>query len=255
MLKPGTLSPEAERTLDALGSLLDSGENAAPAVAAAVEVLSNLHPSTISQVARIIADTARLRRWRPEPSFLQALFRSRLSDKEQLLQNPDLAFLFLFHSDGRIRECALQRIRGALPSPFLFAAVAYRLNDWAEPVRAAALACAKRCFPQTQAGIIVAAAEALLLRQDSWRRWDREREVVEAAYARADVANALADFIRDSKTGPSSRILRLMLRRDVLDRPLLPWHPKHCSHRCGPSLSRLSPRAGRSGSSEASGSG
>jgi hypothetical protein len=221
MATSSILPAQFGRALGAVGSLLERGESAAPAVAAAVEALSELHPSTISQVAPIIRDTAKLRRWRPRPSFFQTLFRPPLSDKEQLLRNPDLAYLFLFHSDGRIREHALLRISGGLPSPFFFAAVAYRLNDWAEPVRAAAFACAARCFPQTAVWIIVAAAEALLLRQDSWRRWGRKRDIVETTFARADVATALADFIGHSKTGASSRILRFMLRRDVMDEHLL----------------------------------
>jgi hypothetical protein len=136
---------------------------------------------------------------------------------EQLLKLPELPYLFLFHYDGRMREAALHRISGELPSPFLFAAVALRLNDWAEPVRAAALACAERCFPLTPPDVVAGAATAVLLRHDSWGRWDREREVVEAAFARPDVGAGLADVLVNAETGPASRMLRAALKHDALD--------------------------------------
>src|SRR6187402_1518280 len=60
-----------------------------------------------------------------------------------------LEYVFLFHRNGYLREAALHKLDGAMPSAFFFAAVAYRLNDWVQPVRQAALQCALRMFLET----------------------------------------------------------------------------------------------------------
>ncbi|EJT03364.1 hypothetical protein RCCGE510_19989 [Rhizobium sp. CCGE 510] len=138
-----------------------------------------------------------------------------------MLRLPDLRYLFIFHRDGRMREAALQRITGALESPFLFAAVAMRLNDWAQPVRFAAFACAKRCFPLTSAEVIADAAASLVLHQDSWGRWGVERQAMETTLARPDVAEELARILCEGQIGPVSRIFRLVLKNSSID-PHLP---------------------------------
>lgn len=208
---------EVEQALAAVGQRLESGESVEAELPAAIAGISALPATTISQAAPAITHTARLYPWRAEPSFLQMLFRHRLSDKEQLLKLPTLSYLFLFHYDGRIREAALQRISDGLPSSFLFAAVALRLNDWVEPVRAAAFACAQRCFPLTSPDVIAGAATAILLRHDSWGRWDREREAIETAFARPDVGGRVADVLVRAQTGPASRVLRAALKHEILD--------------------------------------
>jgi hypothetical protein len=217
MTKRGVLPADVEQALVAVGQRLESGESVEAELPAAITGISALPATTITQAARAIAGTAKLYPWRPEPSFWRTLFRHRLSDQEQLLKLPALSYLFLFHFDGRIREAALQRISGGLPSSFLFAAVALRLNDWVEPVRAAAFACAERCFPLTSPDVIAGAATAILLRQDSWGRWDSEREAIETAFARPDVGARLADVLLKAQTGPASRVLRTALKHDSLD--------------------------------------
>jgi hypothetical protein len=206
--------------LAGIGRRLKKGESVAAELPAAIAGISALPAIAISQAAQAIADTAKLYRWRPEPSLFEAIFRRRLSDKEQLLQLPDLKYLFLFHLDGRIREASLQRITGDLPSPFLFAAVALRLNDWAEEVRKAALACANRCFPLTSPTVIAGAAGALLLRQHSWERWGKEREAIDAAFTRTDVVARLASDLVKAQTGPAARILRSVLQHEAVDQHL-----------------------------------
>src|SRR5438552_5596898 len=138
MAKPSILPTALEQVLASVGQRLDRGESVEAELPAAIAGISALPAASISQAATVIADTARLCRRRPNVSLLDTLFGKRLTDKEQLLHLPDARFLFLFHLDGRMREASLQRISGGLPSSFLFAAVAWRLNDWAEQVRAAA---------------------------------------------------------------------------------------------------------------------
>lgn len=217
MTKTSVLPAQVEQSLFALGRRLKKGESVRCEVPGVIAALSTLPALTISRAARAINVSAELHSWRPEPPLFEALVRRRLSDKEQLLQLPELAYLFLFHSDGRIREAALQRINGGLITAFWFAAVAFRLNDWADPVRAAALACARRCFPLTAPEVIAAAAEALLLRKDSWRRWSREKEAVDAVFGRPDVARCLASMICHARTGPASRMLRTLLKGGAMD--------------------------------------
>lgn len=220
MSKPSVLPVDLEQLLTKIGQRLEDGESVAAELPATIAGISALPAIAISQAAPAIAKTAKLYRWRPEPSLFEALFRRRLTDKEQLLQIPDLRYLFLFHLDGRIREASLQRTTGGLPSPFLFAAVAFRLNDWVEQVREAALACANRCFPLTSPDVIAGAAAALLLRQHSWGRWGKEREALDAAFKRADVAAGLTADLIEAQTGPASRMLRFVLKHDAIDQHL-----------------------------------
>lgn len=220
MTKPSVLAADLELLLASIGRRLENGESIAAELPAAIAGISALPAITISQAAPAIANSAKLYRWRAKPSLFEALLRRRLTDREQLLQVPHLQYLFLFHLDGRMREASLQRITGGLPSPFLFAAVALRLNDWVEQVREAALACANRCFPLTSPDVVAGAATALLLRQHSWGRWDKEREAIDAAFGRADVATRLTADLVESQTGPASRTLRFVLKNDAVDQHL-----------------------------------
>jgi hypothetical protein len=69
----------------------------------------------------------------------------------KLRDEPDLAWLLLFHGNGRWREIALDRIADPPVSAFRFIAITLRLNDWVKQVRAAAVECARRVFPGTRA--------------------------------------------------------------------------------------------------------
>jgi hypothetical protein len=130
---------------------------------------------------------------------------------------PGLEYLFLFHFDGRLREIALQNIHGGLESPFWFAAVCLRLNDWVEPVRKSALLCAERCFHATSAEVIADGAVSLVLAQSAWGRWHVERKVVDAAFSRSDVVDQIAKIICEKQTGPVPKVLRLLLKNSAID--------------------------------------
>ncbi|WP_350459892.1 hypothetical protein [Amaricoccus sp.] len=210
------LPTDVSQALAAVGQRLENSLSVEAELPAAVAGIAALPPAILSRADRAISTAARLYERRP-PSLAERLSRRRVSDAEQLRKLPDLSCLFLFHNIGQIREEALRRIEGGLPSPFLFAAVVLRLNDWAPPVRSAAFECARRCFPMTPPEVIAEAAMDLLLRQDSWQRWDREREVVDMAFARPDVGAKLADLILNAQTGPASRVLRAALKQDSLD--------------------------------------
>jgi hypothetical protein len=204
-----------QATLTLIRSRLARGERLGSELDRALDFMRDLAPEQIGRIERAIAERAGLGRRAPEP-LLSALFRPRLTDLEQLLRTPRLECLFLFHRDGRLREVALQRLTGGLPSPFLFAAVAWRLNDWAQPVRQAAASCARRCFPLTSPDVVARCA-VLLVRRLSWGRWGEEREILDEAFGREDVATRLADLIIGAATGPLAAVLRAALRTRMLD--------------------------------------
>jgi hypothetical protein len=134
---------------------------------------------------------------------------------------PRLEYLFVFHRDGYLREAALDRIDGPLATPFWLAAVAYRLNDWAPLVRAAAVRCARHTFPVTSAAIIADVALVLLERRRYWRRWTDEATVLDEAFARHDAAAELAERLKTKNSGPLGRILMHATRWEAMDPHLL----------------------------------
>lgn len=134
-----------------------------------------------------------------------------------LQKTPGLEYFFLFHSDGRLREAALNKIDGALPAGWLVCALVWRLNDWAEPVRRAARCCAERSLPHTSPGVIADAAIALLPRVGSWGRMGENACVLEEALYDSEVADALADRLVTMREGPAAELLRQALRTGGLD--------------------------------------
>lgn len=182
-----------------------------------LDAISALPPGIVVRADSEIAHAANLQRRRRKYPLVVRLFSPRMADIDQLGRVPGLEFLFLFHRDGHIREAALRRLDTPIPSPFLFAAIAWRLNDWVAPVREAAAECAARCFPLTAPAIVAEAALTLLARENSWGRWTDERHVLRTAFARPDVAHCLAASIRTRRTGPMATILRYALREGGLD--------------------------------------
>ncbi len=181
--------------------------------------MGEMSPAKVAQADTAIATAAGLFHRRPMSSPGGSVFSlsTDFIDAELLLRVPKLEYLFIFHRNGRLREAALLKVTGGLPNAFLFAAGAWRLNDWAPPVRAAAVRCARRSFPRTSAEMIVRAATVLLIRQSSWGRWGTERELVDEAFSRPDVAERLADLITASPIGPMATTLRFALRTPAID--------------------------------------
>lgn len=141
-------------------------------------------------------------------------------EREALDATPGLSWLYIFHGDGRLREAALHRIGDPPPNAFLFAALAYRLNDWAEPVRIAAEACARRVFPRTPSSIVANAALHLLTQKQNWRRWGAEAAALDIALFRADVVDQLASIFQTEPAGALSSAMRQALRSPDMDRYL-----------------------------------
>jgi len=215
--RSGLLPPNLITALAEVGTKLHIGDDAATSLSRTLDLLGDLDPGSVAQADRDIAFAAGLHR-QPPQSPLSKLFSPRHSGASLLLRTPGLEYLFIFHRDGRLREAALLKITGSLPNPFLFAAVVWRLNDWAAPVRQAAARCANRSFPVTSPIVIARTAAELLVRQATWRRWGEERSIIEDLFSRSDVAAELANLMCAQTTGPQASTLRYALRTPALDK-------------------------------------
>ncbi len=213
------LSPPLVAALGAVGAKLRSGDDVSSALGVALDLLANLDPGHVARADAAIAAAAGLDRQAPQ-SWLGQIVSPHPSAASQLLRTPGLEYLFVFHRDGRLREAALLKITGGLPNPFLFAAILWRLNDWAGPVRQAASRCASRSFPVTNPAVVARTAVELLLRQANWRRWREERSLLDEVFSRGDVAAELANLMSAATTGPHASTLKYALRTPGLDQHL-----------------------------------
>lgn len=204
------------RALNEVGEALKTGKPLHDRVPAALSLMGALPSKRTARLDSWIAADTGL--YRSSAASRRSIFHARPpSDAERLIATPGLEYLFLFHRDGRLREAALSKVTGGLPNAFMLAAVLWRLNDWAEPVRAAAQLCAARCFPATGPAIVARALSALLVQQASWGRWSGERIQIDRMLAREDVAAHLASAIEQMTTGPSAMLLRHALHKPSLD--------------------------------------
>jgi hypothetical protein len=182
--------------------------------------LSDLPANQIVRASREIASAARLGWWQPQMSFsLERLFGSS-TEQELLRKKPDYAWLFLFHPSGYIREAALDAVNNPPTSPFFFSALAWRLNDWVQPVRQAAERCAKRVLHRTAPDVAAKAALYLLDRRLVWGRWSDEPKALDSVFAREDVIAALTGQLQEQSTGPLATCLRNTLRYPNIDEHL-----------------------------------
>jgi hypothetical protein len=203
--------------------------------------LAALPAHLVVRASREIATHAGLGWWQPEkrprqviPTHRAILFYQRIrdrlwlqsspvpfpSDRELLAGNADLAWLFLSHPSGYLREAALCHITAPPTSPFFLAALAWRLNDWVEPVRQAAKRCVKRIAPDVAAAVAADAAVYLLERRFVWGRWRDEANILDLVFTRDDVLAALATRLQKQSTGPLAACLRYALRYPGMDQHL-----------------------------------
>lgn len=184
-------------------------------------MLDMIEPEAFARAEADIVQFAQLYHYSQQPPLLARLWGRGKAHGEQLRHVTHLEHLFIFHRDGRLREAALRKFDGPISSPFMLVALAWRLNDWVAQVRAAAVECATRCFPQTDPLIIARAALVLLGRRYTWNRWSNEKEAIDTLLCRPDVISALATLFITRPTGPNPTALRAALRDPTID-PELP---------------------------------
>lgn len=137
---------------------------------------------------------------------------------DQLLRMPALAQIFIFHTNGYVREAALRVLTRAPRSPFMLASLVMRLNDWAAPVRLAAMRCADSLFAQADPEVAATMGIALRGRWYEWTRWSVEQlRCVNSLFARASVQECLANCFLTKLDGPLATTFRYFLRGSALD--------------------------------------
>lgn len=212
-----TLPATLQNLLGKMSARLELQSSVEDLVAPILNELRNLNPKDITKIDADIAYIAGLYSWRSTTPPRFPWFKTRYTDRQQLDKIAGLEYIFLFHRDGYVREAALNKICGSLGSPFLFAAIAWRLNDWVSVVRGAAAKCAERTFAQTDASVVASAGITLLARKKSWRRWHGESQLLDKQFNRPDVAAMLAGIIKNDPRGSMAKVLLHTLHLPALD--------------------------------------
>ena len=210
------------QSLEAIGKTIGDGFIRPADLVAALAQIVVLPPSVIAKADGEIAFHARLSpRWVPVQEVSHRLYQRSGRDADLLREMSGLEYLLVFHRDGYIREAALAKFDGELTGAFFFAAIAYRLNDWAGMVREAALKAARRTFPKTKPEVVVGAAVFLLDRKRYWQRGGVIFDVLDETFARPDVVDQLAEVFYSSRAGPMGTLLRYALHRSETDKHLM----------------------------------
>lgn len=135
-----------------------------------------------------------------------------------LLDRPELANLYLFHGDGRLREAALNALSGPLRYPVVAYGVVCRMNDWSAEVRATALRTLDRCIASTPVDVLIPALWVLLLNGSTWMRWgDGFAVLMQTIARRADLMDSLAQRLVQSRDAGTSQVFRSLSRVLVFD--------------------------------------
>lgn len=209
-MKLQTLTPEVRAQLNDLIARTSKEPSDTAAAELLIEQLSALQPNAIHEVERLAGYRRHVPLFEQQPSWSYgSIFRA---DRADITHAP----ILMFNKNGFVREAALTAINRLPDSAFFVAALAWRLNDWAEPVRLAAEACAGRVFPQLSAQTIADAAPFLLERMPSWGRWATPPEILVRVLQRPDCTSELASRFNTSPA-VSAAALRGALRLALFD--------------------------------------
>lgn len=201
--------------VEALGFALERGRDTSRLAQDTVSSLGAMPPQFVQDAAELINSALASGSAYANPK--QSLLGRKLVASGLFNKLPGSPWIEIFSINGRIREAALANIQGPAPTPFFVAGLAYRLNDWVPQVRAAAVACAERVFPLTDAATIAGAAPVLLGRRWLWKRWSDEGAIIDELLHRPDVAEFL---FHDLRGGRASSLFRQALRLPSLDKRL-----------------------------------
>jgi len=218
-----TLPDDVVAGLSALGDAIAQGCVSAGLIDTALSALSRLPPQAVSWTDRPIAQLIGSD-WRSELHRFSILGVHRPSPAQlDLLDRfPNLAWVYLSHHNGFVRQRAIECLPAPPASPFLLSALVLRMNDWVRQVQVAARYRVERLLPQTALGVIVGAAPFLIDRWRSWGRWDAESmAVVDAVLQRPDVAAAMVQRFLSKAPGPLATELRYALKGPSYDPYLL----------------------------------
>lgn len=204
------MPPEVRAELSSLVASASSGRAGTAALERLIARASELPPKAIFEIEDLVGH---LRHPRAVEQWTSWFRRGPASDDKI---EPQHAPVLMLNKNGHVREAALSVLTQLPDSAFFVAALAWRLNDWVQPVRRAAAACADRVLPQMSVQAIVGAASFLLGRLHSWGRWEEPPDVLLRAIGRPDCIAALAAQLARSAEIPAGA-LRAAMRLGLLD--------------------------------------
>jgi len=223
--KRSALPPSLQQALKGVGPCLKSGTVSLQQVAYLRDGFRTVCPSTMSHASSHIRQIAEI--WEDTPytptilAIQKPLIRLgalRSSPFQQIRNMPDLAWLYLFHGSGYVREASLSSIKTAPLSAFEYAAIAYRLNDWVAQVRDAALDCAERVLGKADPAISAEFAFKSLDLIGSRRRMNaKAKEFLYSVVLKPDVLLSLRNRIMSDRTSFVGRTLRSLLPYSEFD--------------------------------------
>lgn len=228
------LPPSLRSDLQRLGSGLQAGQVDLDLLADCLQGIDALPPALVTRADRDIREAADLR-WRvpfvlrPPSTFLKSLWAKPTPDYFRMLATTDgLERLFLFHGDGRLRAAALEKLRGGVGSSFILAAVALRLNDWADMVRPVAWSCLSDVILRSPRDIVAGGLLAIWSKFDVWIRWKDQDRLI-ALLSRPEHIDLLVEALLQVRAGAVAGLVRPLLARGVLDKALwrLAQHARH----------------------------
>lgn len=211
------LPPLVQRGLARLGHDVRGGSLDKDNLEAVLDRLSSLPLKAVIQVDREIRNRTQFFAY-DHVTVLGLLNSVLLRTPEHLLKRAnDLAYIFTCHGNGYLREAALKRLEGPIPNAFLFALVAYQLNNWVPQVREAARDCLRRLTPLTDTGIVAEAAMYLLQYRDFWQRGVTEVGILDTVLTEAPLRETLMNRLMTARDGAPNRTLVAALRHPEVD--------------------------------------
>ncbi|MEP2767429.1 MAG: hypothetical protein ABJU46_18640 [Paracoccaceae bacterium] len=177
---------------------------------------STTEPNALNKVERKVRSEFHLHhRWPSDRGDIQKAARKEIRAVQEM---PELAHVFMFHGDGRIRGEAIRNLAGPLQTPANVYALFWRLNDWVPQVRSLSHQAFKRVMPITSASVVVPALTAVLPHLNSWGRWSSEGpEAVRKVMVRPDIAAQILGDLKTTRQPRLGQIFRELSRSSVVD--------------------------------------
>jgi hypothetical protein len=226
--KLSVLPPEAQKATYDLGIAIQEMNVSPSKILLFRNSLQDVAPAAVSRAVEEIREIASLYRtedFKIKSGALHKLFNIKKSHQEQqitlLKANPDLAWLFLFHGNGYVRQEALDNLTSLPMSSFEFTAIVYRLNDWVANVRFSAAQYVSKNFTKIAPEFIGQSAFFLINQSGAFRRWEKDNYIlVEEAIYRPDVLDYLKCKFIEIQSGSIGQTLQQLLKRSDFDNHL-----------------------------------
>ena len=177
---------------------------------------STYDPNALNKIEGKIRSELHLHyRWSSDKGDILKAARDEIRAVREM---PDLAHIFMFHGDGRVREEAIRKLAGPMLTPAGVYALFWRLNDWVPQVRSLSYTALKRVMPSTSAKVVVPALKAILPHLNSWGRWSSEGpETIREILARPDISARILEDLNTTRQPRLGQIFRELSRNSVID--------------------------------------